>query len=74
MKNKNKMLYCILTVFSVILFIASVSLLNDTKIMAPIIIVISIYLFLGAIVKLCKTNDKLKNTVICALDLLFWLP
>lgn len=74
MKNKNKMLYCILTVFSVILFIASVSLLNDTKIMAPIIIVISIYLFLGAIVKLCKINDKLKNTVICALDLLFWLP
>lgn len=74
MKNKNKMLYCILTVFSVILFIASVSLLNDTKIMAPIVIVISIYLFLGAIVKLCKTNDKLKNTVICALDLLFWLP
>lgn len=71
---KNKILYYFLIILSIILFIISISVLNNTKIIAPILIVISIYLFLGAIIKLCKTNDKLKDTVICFLDLLFWLP
>lgn len=71
---KNKTLYIFLIILSIILFIISISVLNNTKFVAPIIIVISVYLFLGSIIKLCKTNDKLKNTIICALDLLFWLP
>lgn len=71
---KNKWLYYCLIGLSIILFAISVSVLSETKIIAPIIIVISIYMFLGAIIKLCKTNDKFKNTIICALDLLFWLP
>jgi hypothetical protein len=71
---KNKMLYYILIMISIILILVSLFLLDNTKIIAPIIIVISIYLFLGAIIKLCKTNNKLKNTILCALDLLFWLP
>lgn len=71
---KNKMLYIFLIILSIMLFIISISVLNNTKFVAPIIIVISVYLFLGSIIKLCKTNDKLKNTIICALDLLFWLP
>lgn len=74
MKSKNKVLYCLLIIFSIILFITSISVLDNTKIVAPITIFISIYLFLGAIIKLCKNNDKLKNTIICVLDLLFWLP
>ncbi len=71
MKNKG---YIFLIILSIILFVISISILNNTKFIAPVIIVISIYLFLGAVIKLCKKNDKLKNTVICALDLLFWLP
>lgn len=71
---KNKMLYYILIMFSIILFLVSIFLLDNTKIIAPVIIVISIYLFVGAIIKLCKTNNKLKNTILCALDLLFWIP
>ena len=71
MKNKG---YIFLIILSITLFVISISILNNTKFIAPVIIVISIYLFLGAVIKLCKKNDKLKNTVICALDLLFWLP
>lgn len=71
MKNKG---YIFLIILSIILFVISISILNNTKFIAPVIIVISIYLFLGAVIKLCKKNDKLKNNVICALDLLFWLP
>ncbi len=50
------------------------TILGNTKFIAPIIIVISIYLFVGSLIKLCKMNNKLKNTVICIIDLLFWLP
>lgn len=71
---RNRGLYYCLIILSIILFTISVSALSKTKIIAPIVIVISIYMFLGAIIKLCKTNDKFKNTIICALDLLFWLP
>ncbi|HPE14995.1 MAG TPA: hypothetical protein PLT65_04090 [Bacilli bacterium] len=74
MRNKNKKLYYILLVVSLITFIGSLVLLNNTKILAPTIIAISIYVFIGATIKLCNTNDKFRNTVIGALDLLFWMP
>lgn len=74
MKNNNKMLYYFLIILSIILSILSISVLNNMRIIAPVIIAISIYLFLGAIIKLCRTNDKLKDIIICSLDLLFWLP
>lgn len=61
-------------ILSIILFISAIFLFNNTKIIAPIMIVFSIYLFVGAIIKLCKTNDKFKGSLLCALDLLFWLP
>lgn len=35
---------------------------------------LGIYLLLGAIIKLCKASEKLKDTVLTAIDLLFWLP
>lgn len=73
MKN-NKKVYYGLMLLSIILFIGAIFLLNGTKIIAPIIIVVSVYLFVESIIKLCKTNDNLKNTILCALDLLFWLP
>lgn len=73
MKN-NKRIYYSLMMLSIILFIVSILVLNDTKIIAPIIISFSIYLFVGSIVKLCKTNAKHKNSILRALDLLFWLP
>ncbi len=71
---KNKVLYCFFIILSIVLVVISMTVLNNTKVLAPVVLVISIYLFLGAIIKLCKTNDKLKNTIVCVLDLLFWLP
>lgn len=72
--KKNKILYYTLIVLSIILFLVSIFLLDNTIVLAPIIIIISIYLFIGAIIKLCKMNNKLKNTILCAIDLLFWIP
>ena len=72
MKNIKMIYYCLM-ILAIILFMGTVFLLNDTKIIAPIIIVFSIYIFVGSIIKLCKTNDKLKNSILCALDLLFWI-
>lgn len=69
-----KKVYYLLIAVAIVLFGISIWLFNDTKFVAPIMIVVSIYLFLGAIIKLCKTNKKLKDTLICYLDLLFWLP
>jgi len=74
MKNKNTMLYYFLIVLAVLLFIFSIFVLNNTKFVAPVAIALSVYLFLGAIIKLCKRNEKLRNSILCALDLLFWIP
>lgn len=71
---KKQGLYYLLIVLSLLLFALPFTILKNTKIIAPIIMVVSIYLFLGAIIKLCKTNCKLKDTLICVIDLLFWLP
>lgn len=72
--KKKIFLYVGLIILSLILFIISMTFLGDTKFIAPVIIVISLYLFVGSLIKLCKMNDKLKDTILCALDLLFWLP
>lgn len=71
---KNKIKYYVLMILSMLLFITCITLLNNTKIIAPIGIVISIYLFIGSIIKLYKTNNIIKNNILHALDLLFWLP
>lgn len=72
--KKQISLYVSLIILSILLVTAAMTVLGNTVLAAPIIIVISIYLFLGSIIKLCKQNDKLKNTVICIVDILFWLP
>ncbi len=72
--KKKISLYIGFIIVSILLFVIAMTILGNTKFIAPIIIVISIYLFVGSLIKLCKMNDKLKNTVICIIDLLFWLP
>lgn len=73
MKN-NKILYTALIIVSVILIALSLTVLGNTTFAAPIIIALSLYLFIGALIKLCKTSQRLKETVICAIDILWWLP
>lgn len=72
--RKKIFLYVILLVVSIVLFAVAMTILGNTKFIAPIIIVISLYLFIGSLIKLCKVNDKLKNVVVNMIDLLFWLP
>lgn len=72
--NKKVLLYSVTALVSVILFIIAMTVLGETKFIAPILIVFSIYLFCGIIIKLCKLSDKLKKSAIAAVDLLFWLP
>lgn len=71
---KKNILYWTGIIVSVILVMISMTILGNTKIAAPLLIVFSIYLFAGCLIKLCKMNKKLKDTVICAIDLLWWLP
>lgn len=59
---------------SLILFVLAFTIFANTEWLGGIVIAVSIYLFLGALIKMCKENDKLKNTFICVIDLLFWLP
>lgn len=69
-----KKIYLGLIIIAILIFIIGMVVFENTRFIAPIMIAISIYLFVGSLIKLCKMNDKLKNTVICALDLLFWVP
>ena len=71
---KNILLYLVGIIVSVILVIVSMTVLQNTQILAPVIIVLSIYLFIGCLIKLCKMNNKMKDTIICMIDLLWWLP
>ncbi len=72
--EKKIALYSFTIIVAIILFVVSMTVLGETELAAPIIIVISVYLFVGSLIKLCKLNDRFKNLVITALDILFWLP
>ncbi len=72
--SKDLILYVILMLVSILLFTAAMTVLGNTKLIAPIMIVIGVYLSVGSLIKLCKMNETLKNTVLCMIDLLFWLP
>lgn len=69
----GKKMYFICIGVALVLFVLAFTLFGNTKVLGPISIVIAIYLLIGSIIKLCKTNDKLKDSIICMIDLLFWL-
>lgn len=71
---KKSIIYWTGIIISVILVLVSMTIFGNTPILAPVLIVFSIYLFIGCLIKLCKMNERLKDTVICAIDLLWWLP
>ncbi len=70
----KKIYYIAGILFSVVLVMISMTILGNTRILAPVLIVFSIYLFVGCLIKLCKMSEKLKDTIICAIDILWWLP
>ncbi len=62
---KKALLYIAGILIAIAMICFSLTVLADTQIIAPVIIGVSIYLILGFIIKLCRMNDKIKNTVIC---------
>ena len=76
MKRNNKIiLYGFLLVLGLLVFVSEVFIFQKPDGIAGLIIcIISIYLILGSIVKLCKLSEKFANALPHFLDLLFWLP
>lgn len=71
---KKALLYIVGILIAIAMICFSLTVLANTQIVAPVIIGLSVYLILGFIIKLCRMSDKIKNTVICTIDLLFFLP
>lgn len=76
MKTKKKIvLYSILLILGLAIFISEIFIFQKPDgILGLIICIISIYLILGSIIKLCKLSERISHTLLDLLDLLFWLP
>ena len=72
-KDKKILLYSSLLIISIIGIILFFLFLPD-GLLGYLTILISIYLLIGSIIKLCKLSEKFQNTIFNILDLLFWLP
>lgn len=76
MSEKNKtILYTILLLLGLSIFILQIFVFEyPDGILGFIVCLISIYLVLGSIMKLCKLSKKFKNVLKNTVDILFWLP
>jgi len=72
--QKKIILYVSLIFAAILLFILAMTVGGNTSMIAPIMITLGICLFWGSIVKLCQMNDTLKNTLLCAIDILLGIP
>lgn len=70
----KRMRYVAGIVLAVVLGTVAVTVWGNTRVLGPLLLVFGIYLLLGCLIKLCKTHEKLKDTILCAIDLLWWLP
>ncbi len=71
---KSNVLYYFLMILSIVCFVLVLLSLAETKLLGPVLLIFSIYFFLGSLIKLCKNSDKLRNSFVCIIDFLFWLP
>jgi len=75
-KNKKMTLYTALFTLGLTIIILQCFVFEAPNgIFGFLLSLISIYLMIGSIIKLCKTSDYFKNTVLSTmLDIMFWLP
>lgn len=75
MKKENQIILCtILLVIGLLSFILQVFVFEAPNgVLGFMLCLFSIYLIIGSIIKLCKLSKKIKNTLIDALDLLFFI-
>ena len=69
-----EIIYPLLLIISLILFALAFTVFANTEVLGGLVIAVSLYLFLGSLIKICKKNRKLKNTFSSVIYLLFWLP
>ena len=76
MKTKNKLiLYSALLLLGILIFILEIFVFQKPDGVAGLIIcLVSVYLIVGSVVKLCKLSEKFANALPNVLNLLFWLP
>lgn len=73
--RRKIILYSILLILGLLIFISEIFIFQKPDgILGYCICIISIYLILGSLIKLCKLSKKFKNTLLTSLDILFWLP
>lgn len=74
-KQNKIIIYSILLALGITIFILELFIFQKPDgILGLTICIISIYLILGSIIKLCKLSSKFENTFLSLLDILFWLP
>ena len=72
-KKKKIILYSILLLLSIIAFVL-IYVFDASGIIGYLITLLTFYIFLGSVIKLCRLSEKFKNGIINFIDLLFWLP
>lgn len=72
-KKKKIILYSTLLLLSIIAFVL-IYVFDASGIIGYLITLLTFYIFLGSVIKLCRLSEKFKNGIINFIDLLFWLP
>lgn len=72
-KKKKIILYSILLLLSIIAFVL-IYVFDASGIIGYLITLLTLYIFLGSVIKLCRLSEKFKNGIINFIDLLFLLP
>lgn len=73
-KKANKPLCWLLLILGIVVFLWMMIFESPDGIIGFILCVGSIYLIIGAIIRLCKTSPRFEKIFFNVLDLLFYLP
>jgi len=74
-KRKKLILYGAILTAGLLAFILEIFVFQKPDgILGLGICLVSIFMILGSIIKLCKLSPKFENSMWTALDILFWLP
>lgn len=74
-KDKKVILYIMLFVVGLLSFTLQLFVFEAPDgFIGFILCLVSIYLIIGSIIKLCRLSEKFKNSILGIIDLLFWIP
>jgi len=74
-KRGKTFLYSALLILGLSTFILELFVFQKPDgVLGLVICILSMYLSVGSIVKLCRLNEVFKNSFFDLIDLLFWLP